>query len=145
MFHFSRLTKNINSPSLDLHSLGSPIFCSKDMWYYLGFFDKKLSFHQHIHYYEQSPVYDQEYENVGQFYKRIISNIQTTTLQNVYPSYYFIQISALVFQKSTTLSAAQGIEKNAEKSSFMNHRSILHLTDMRSRSYNWPHFYLFPP
>ena len=43
VFHFSRFTTNFNSFPLDIGPLGRP---------YLGFiFDKKLTFHQHVHFY----------------------------------------------------------------------------------------------
>jgi len=49
VFHFSRLAKKIN---LDLCSLKGLILYLKDIWCYLEFFfDKKLSFCQHIYYY----------------------------------------------------------------------------------------------
>jgi len=52
VFHFSRSTKNIYLISLDLRSLEDPLLYLKDIWWYLElFFDKKLSFYQHIYYY----------------------------------------------------------------------------------------------
>ena len=52
VFYFSRSIKNTYSPSLNLRPLGGPLLHPKDTWQYLGFFFyKKLSFHQHIHYY----------------------------------------------------------------------------------------------
>jgi len=58
--------------------------------------------------------------------------------------HHFIWTLALVFQRSTILSATQEIKENAEKSGFINHRSILHLTNIESRNYSWPHPYPFP-
>jgi len=52
VFHFSRSIKNAYSPPLDLRPLGSPLLHPKYTWQYLEFFfNKKLSFHQHIHHY----------------------------------------------------------------------------------------------
>ena len=52
VFHFSRLTTKIEPLLLDLRPVGNSLFKPKDMWWYLGFFfDKKLSFWHHIHYY----------------------------------------------------------------------------------------------
>jgi len=51
-----------------------------------------------------------------------------TTLQNMYPSYSLIWVSALVLQRSISLPASQRIEKNAEKSGFMDYRCISHFT-----------------
>ena len=52
IFHFSRLIKNIQSPSLDLRLIGGPLLYLKNIWQYLGFFfDKKLLFHYHVHHY----------------------------------------------------------------------------------------------
>ena len=52
VFYFLRITKKIESFPLNLKSIGSTIFKSKDIWHYLDFFfDKILSFQYHIHYY----------------------------------------------------------------------------------------------
>ena len=52
VFHFSRSIKNVNPFLLDLSPIEDTIFRSKDIWWYLRFFfDKKLYFQQHIHYY----------------------------------------------------------------------------------------------
>ena len=52
IFHFSRLTKNSNPFLLNLILLESSILQLKNTWKYLSFiFDRKLSFHQHIHFY----------------------------------------------------------------------------------------------
>ena len=57
-FYFSRSTKNFNPPSLDLRSLGGAIFKPKDIQQYLGFFfDKKLSFQYHTHYYANKTLF----------------------------------------------------------------------------------------
>jgi len=52
VFYFSRLMKNHEMPPLDLSLLGGPLLHLKGNWRYLGFiFNRKLSFHQHIHFY----------------------------------------------------------------------------------------------
>jgi len=52
VFYFSRSTKNIHLTLLDLRPLEGPLFYLKDMWWYLVFFfDKKLSFYQHVYHY----------------------------------------------------------------------------------------------
>jgi len=52
VFQFSKLTKNNNLSSLDLRPLEDSLLQPKDMWQYLDFFfNMKLLFHQHIHYY----------------------------------------------------------------------------------------------
>jgi len=39
-------------PSIDFFLIGGPILQPKPIWRYLGFFfDRKLNFHYHIHYY----------------------------------------------------------------------------------------------
>ena len=68
---------------------------------------------------QQSPIYNQRHKNVRKFNKRIISNAQVVTLQNVCSFYHSIWVSALVFQKSTTLLTSQKVKENTEKSSFM--------------------------
>ena len=52
VFYFSRSTKNIYLISLNLRPLEGPLLYLKDIWQYLEFFfDKKLSFYQHIYHY----------------------------------------------------------------------------------------------
>jgi len=52
VFYFSRVTKNYKPLPLDLGSLEGYLFQPKEKWRYLGFiFDRKLTFHQHIHFY----------------------------------------------------------------------------------------------
>jgi len=52
VFHFSRVNRVFNPPTLDLFILGDPILHPKNMWWYLGFiFDRKLMFQQHINFY----------------------------------------------------------------------------------------------
>jgi len=51
VFYFTRSHK-YNNPSLDLRSVGGPLLTPKPIWQYLGFFfDRKLSFCHHCHYY----------------------------------------------------------------------------------------------
>jgi len=51
VFHFTRAWHPPN-PSIDLTSIGGPIINPKPIWRYLGFFfDRKLNFHYHIHFY----------------------------------------------------------------------------------------------
>lgn len=55
VFHFTRATKQSDPPPLDLSPLGGPILRPKDTWRYLGFFfDKKLTFRYHTHYYNRA-------------------------------------------------------------------------------------------
>jgi len=57
VFHFNRLHRAFNPPSLDLSLLGGPILCPKDSWKYLGFFfNQKLIFHQHIDFYSNKAM-----------------------------------------------------------------------------------------
>ena len=52
VFYFSRLTKNYHPPLLNLRLLEGSLLYLKDTWRYLGFFfDKKLLFQHHVHYY----------------------------------------------------------------------------------------------
>ena len=52
IFHFNRSHGEFNPPLLDLTPLGGPILCPKDSWKYLGFFfDRKLTFRQHLDFY----------------------------------------------------------------------------------------------
>ena len=47
-----KINKNNNLYPLDLRLLRSPLLKPKNTWRYLGFFfNKKLFFHQYIHYY----------------------------------------------------------------------------------------------
>ena len=56
-FHFLRSRNNINSPSLDLSSLGGPILYPKSTWKYLDFiFDRKLTFHNYIDFYSNKAI-----------------------------------------------------------------------------------------
>ena len=51
LFHFPRACHPPN-PSIDLLSVGGPVIFPKPIWQYLGFFfDHKLNFHYHMHYY----------------------------------------------------------------------------------------------
>ena len=55
LFHFTRACHPPN-PSIDLSSVGGPIISPKPIWRYLGFyFDRKLNFHFHTHYYASPP------------------------------------------------------------------------------------------
>ena len=57
VFYFSRATKENNPPPLDLRSAGGPTLKSKSTWQYLGFFfDKKLFFRYHTHYYANKAI-----------------------------------------------------------------------------------------
>jgi len=57
VFHFNRSHGVFNPPPLDLSLLGSPILCPKDSWKYLEFFfDRKLTFHQHIDFYSNKAM-----------------------------------------------------------------------------------------
>ena len=57
VFHFSRLYRVFNSPSLDLMLLRGYFLCSKSIWQYLGFiFDWKLFFWQHIDFYVNKAI-----------------------------------------------------------------------------------------
>ena len=57
VFYFSRSTKNYNSSPLDLGLLGGPLLQPKYKQRYLGFiFNRKLSFHQHIHFYSNKAL-----------------------------------------------------------------------------------------
>ena len=85
---------------------------------------------------QQSPIYNQRHKNVRKFNKRIISNTQVITLQNVCPFYHSIWVSALIFQRSTTLLNSQKVKENAEKSGFIDYRSVSHLIVMESWGYS---------
>jgi len=51
LFHFTRAHHPPN-PSIDLSPVGGPIISPKPIWRYLDFFfDCKLNFHYHMHYY----------------------------------------------------------------------------------------------
>jgi len=57
IFHFNRLHGAFNPPPLDLTPLGGPILRPKDSWKYLGFFfDRKLTFHQHLDFYSNKAL-----------------------------------------------------------------------------------------
>jgi len=57
VFHFNRSHRIFNLPPLDLSSLGGLSLCPKDTWKYLDFFfDRKLTFHQHIDYYSNKAI-----------------------------------------------------------------------------------------
>jgi len=57
VFHFSRATKENNPLLLDLRLAGGPTLKPKSIWWYLGFFfDKKLSFRYHTHYYANKAI-----------------------------------------------------------------------------------------
>jgi len=50
-FHFTRSCYPPN-PSIDISSVEGPILYPKPIWWYLSFFfDQKLNFHYHIHFY----------------------------------------------------------------------------------------------
>ena len=56
LFHFTR-QHLYSSPSLDLTPTGGHILQPKPIWRYLGFFfDRKLSFHHHCHYYATKSI-----------------------------------------------------------------------------------------
>jgi len=50
-FHLTR-ARHPPNPVIDLSSVGGPVLTPKPIWQYLGFyFDRKLNFHYHTHYY----------------------------------------------------------------------------------------------
>jgi len=49
VFHFIK-SCHFPNPSINL-TVGGPILTPKPIWYYLGFFDRKLTFYYHIHFY----------------------------------------------------------------------------------------------
>jgi len=107
VFHFSRSTKNNNLPPLDLKPLRGPLLKPKDMWRYLGFFfNKKLSFHQNIHYYANKVLSMIKGMKILENSTRGLSTTHKWLLYRIYSSNHFIQISALVLQKSATISAS---------------------------------------
>ena len=58
VFYFSRMMKNYKLPSLNLRPLRGYLLWSKDNWRYLEFFfDRKLTFHQHIHFYTNKALF----------------------------------------------------------------------------------------
>ena len=57
IFHFNRSHGEFNPPPLDLTPLGGPILHPKDFWKYLGFFfDRKLTFCQHLDFYSNKAL-----------------------------------------------------------------------------------------
>jgi len=57
VFYFSRVTKNYNPLLLDLGPLGRFLLQSKKNWRYLSlFFNRKLSFYHHIHFYSNKAL-----------------------------------------------------------------------------------------
>ena len=51
VFYFTR-SRHLSNPFLDLTLVGGPILTPKPIWWYLGFyFNWKLNFHHHIHFY----------------------------------------------------------------------------------------------
>ena len=57
IFHFNRLHGVFNPPSLDLTLLGGLLLRPKDLWKYLGFFfNRKLTFYQHLDYYSNKAL-----------------------------------------------------------------------------------------
>ena len=57
VFHFNRSHRAFNPPSLDLSPLGGLILYPKDSWKYLGFFfDRKLTFCQHVDFYSNKAI-----------------------------------------------------------------------------------------
>jgi len=58
VFHFSRMHRVFNLPSLDLIILGGPIIHPKKTWCYLGFiFNRKLTFCQYINFYVNKTIF----------------------------------------------------------------------------------------
>jgi len=56
VFHFTQSYKYSN-PVLDLTPVNSPVLTPKLIWQYLGFFfDKKLTFHYHCHFYTTKSI-----------------------------------------------------------------------------------------
>jgi len=57
VFHFLKSRNNVNSPPLDLSSLGSLILYPKSTWKYLGFiFNRKLTFYNYIDFYSNKAI-----------------------------------------------------------------------------------------
>ena len=57
IFHFNRLHKAFNPPSLNLTLLGRSILWPNNIWKYLRFiFDRKLTFHQHVDFYANKSI-----------------------------------------------------------------------------------------
>ena len=65
VFHFSRIHRLFNLPSLNLSILRGSILCPKETWTYLGFiFDRKLIFHQHINFYSNKALSTVKYMKI---------------------------------------------------------------------------------
>ena len=57
VFHFSRSHSIFNPLLLNLSTLGGPILQPKNSWTYLGFFfDRKLTFQQHVDFYTNKVI-----------------------------------------------------------------------------------------
>jgi len=51
LFHFTR-ARHLPNPSINLSSVGGSVISPKPIWQYLGFyFDRKLNFNYHTHFY----------------------------------------------------------------------------------------------
>ena len=62
IFHFSRSYRVLNTPSLNLSTISSPILHPKKTWRHLDFiFDRKFLFHQYIDFYTNKAILTVKY------------------------------------------------------------------------------------
>ena len=88
ILYFSRLIRNYNSSPLDLRPLKGSLFKPKNTWKYLKlFFEKKLSFYQHIYYYTNKALcMIKDMKMLG----NLIRGISPTHKQLLYKIYVFL-------------------------------------------------------
>ena len=128
---------------LDLWFLGGLIIYSKDIQQYLGFiFDKKLTFHQYIHYYAHKALSMIKGMKIIGNSSRGLFFIHKRLLYKICVFSIMLYGSQLWY---TFISVSQRAEENLEKSSVMDHRSIPHVTNLESWGYSWSYFHLFSP
>ena len=119
IFHFSRLHRVFNLPSLNLSPISGPLLLSKETWKYLDFiFNHKLTFRNHIDFYSNKVIFTIKCMKLLGNSSRGINSLQKRRFYRCYalpialyrfllwyynkvPNYYYLNILRKMQQRAT--------------------------------------------
>lgn len=130
VFHFSRLTKNIHPPLLNLKLLESLLLYLKNIWRYLDFFfDKKLYFQHHVHHYTNKALSIIKDMKILGNSNRELSSIYKWLLYITYIlSIALYRFQLWYFKGVLLFQLLKELKINTKKSGLIDHRNIQNLT-----------------